>query len=613
MKFLNKIFLTVFLSLFMILNIHGQSYMRYKMKNGSFNGFYTSQVDSISHVKENGTDVQKVYCGNNIKTIAIDSIMEVSFEAAKLTSEQDAGEYKIVEFDGTEGFKKAYVDNRAMLIASKTGDFMTNDTILFASAYNNIKYLVFTDSVGRITRYFDGENYILFDDNDEGYQINRAPGLARISANGVSKFVSEALIKLFKNNKNITYDILLWDAESLACMYENIEAVQNNPELRSQRLTVAGLSLAGALFDPIAYFSSILALSNNNSLLYFDEFYGGISSSFMDLINQMSPDYETIEKYKEFYSNKYTLSLFTYAASDVSSKKATLNGSIYSEDGLHGNLYFRVSEVFGNEEKRIPATKENDGNNKWKVKGNATGLKPGTWYIYHLEYECNIDKLQLTFRSDNFAEFFTPTPSAYTGEARNITTNSAIVDCEFNNAEGLNCYVYYFATLENGGEEQGVVTSSNGKHSVTLSGLMPNTTYYYYAVIKDGDNEYNGKIKSFTTEAVPLPDLSGVWTFNQTYFGEKSLKVELVLDSTTGNSATYTALPGFYGANELSVTIYSDGTGSVDCWSPNGYTGTFSGTFNDSYTTLSGDKFYVGTPNWANPGWWVEENWSFKK
>ena len=78
MKFITKISLSFFFALFVTSNICGQAYMRYKMKDGSFNGFYTDCIDSISHIKENGVFVQKVYSGAITKTIPVDNIIDIS-------------------------------------------------------------------------------------------------------------------------------------------------------------------------------------------------------------------------------------------------------------------------------------------------------------------------------------------------------------------------------------------------------------------------------------------------------------------------------------------------------------------------------------------------------
>lgn len=238
-----------------------------------------------------------------------------------------------------------------------------------------------------------------------------------------------------------------------------------------------------------------------------------------------------------------------------------------------------------------------------------SGLQPSTTYTYWAFVE--LVGLYWNSNSERFTTKARPKPSAITGECLEVTENSAVVKCSYNNAQNLSCGV----TVIGGGDTLSVATdSSDGEREISITGLSPATTYTYYAYVVDVDGiTYFGEDKTFTTEPKPLPDLSGIWIFDQGYYGNHSLTIELILESKTKQSATYNAKSGFYGANHLSVTVNSDGSGSIGCWNSAGYTGSFSGTFNDSYTVLSGDRFYYGTNSWANPGWWVEESWSLHR
>ena len=613
MKSLKIIILFLSICIVAMTDLYGQSFMRYKMKDGSYNGFYTSAVDSIAHVTENGVIVQKVYSCETVKTIPVDNIIEISFEGASLNSEQDAGEYKIVEFDGKEGFKKAYVDNRAMLIASKTGDFFANDTILFASAYNDVECLFFTNDEGQVTRYFDGENYLVFDKDYEAYPVEKISRMSASSTKGAAKVFINGLKLLFTKLGTVEDDLALKAVDIGTAQYiENLGMILNDPELHSQRCIVAALSLVGAMMDPIAYVSSILATVNyndDNQAKLFDDFYGGIAASMSDLLNEMHPDYETRQKYAEFYANKYNIQLSPNTPTDITATSARLNGSIYTEDGLRGNLYFRVWEFLKDEHIHVPAVNEYGRVNEWEIKAAISNLKPDTWYIGDIVYEFTVDKLKLEISSEPF-DFETLTPIAYTGTAKNITSTSAVIDCEYTNADGCWCGLEYSGTSESGATSSGVASAaSNGKQSITLSGLLPNTTYTYYAIAKIDDKEFKGESKTFTTEPEPLPDLSGVWTFDQSIFSNPTLTVYLELSSSTSTSATYDAQAGFYGVNWLSVTINKDFSGSIQTGSPQGYRQSCTGTFNDDCTSIAGDRFFYITPSWSDTGRWIDEPW----
>lgn len=123
----------------------------------------------------------------------------------------------------------------------------------------------------------------------------------------------------------------------------------------------------------------------------------------------------------------------------------------------------------------------------------------------------------------------------------------------------------------------------------------------------EGDATYTAY---FEEQQPSLPDLSGTWTFNQTYFSENHLQLNMQFQSSTATRATYHSS---WGVNSISLTVYIDGSMSIGCYSPYGYTGSFSGSFNTSFTVASGDSYYYGTGSWANPGWIVENPWTFTR
>jgi len=493
------------------------------MKDGSFNGFYTSCIDSISHVTENGIVVSKVYYGENIKTIPVDDIIDISFESATLNANENAGEYRVYECNFTDQvFKKAFIDNRSICIASKNGDFGANDIIFMTSVYNNIKVIMFTDSQDRISRYFDGKNYFILDykedgtvdvmdlSNDKKISITNKSITTRAGVNKFQTFID--VIKEYAEyiaGKSI--ELNLESIQMITQIYANIES---NPELHNQRVLLNWLSVAGdvvgvgaALFGTIP--SGGLTLPLVAAQMW--DLYNDMNN----LLNEMCPDTETINRYKEYYGDKYGINVSTLPAIDIKSTSATLKGLISSGDGLKGNLHFLISPMFGDEHNYISANCKEVVTNQYEVDAHAADLLPDTWYMYYLEYQCTVDGL--TFRYSKEAQDFTTLkPIALTGDAHDITSNSAVVDCEYKNAEGVWCGIHYSATIVGGGTENGVASaSSDGKQSILLSGLEPNTTYTYYAIIKCGEKEYKGESKTFTTE---ISDISGTWNCKETHY-----------------------------------------------------------------------------------------------
>ena len=214
--------------------------------------------------------------------------------------------------------------------------------------------------------------------------------------------------------------------------------------------------------------------------------------------------------------------------------------------------------------------------------------------------------------------FSTPGPSGYIVSIpeEQITTTSAVVKCQYSNIEsGVECGV--IVKGEDGSSKTVSASNIEGEQNVTISGLKPATQYTCTSYVKlthsQGAYYREGNSLNFTTEAEPLPDLSGMWTFTQEYYGDKSLTIELILESESKNSASYKAKSGFYGVNSLYLSVSRDGSCYIYTGSTS-YAGRFHGTFNEDFTSASGDTFTrenVG-PLYTNVTT-VEKPWSFSR
>lgn len=239
-----------------------------------------------------------------------------------------------------------------------------------------------------------------------------------------------------------------------------------------------------------------------------------------------------------------------------------------------------------------------------------SGLQPSTTYTYwsYVEYYGE------TWNSNtgSFTTLAPPVPSAITGNASDITDKSAYVECTFSNVpERGVCGV---EITWNGGSTKQACGSSDGTKTISLGGLKPNTTYTYCAYVEANDTTYYGETKSFTTKDEELPDLSGWWTFNQTYLGAKSVTMNLVLDEQGSDWASYKA-SGFYGVITFNMTVHSNRNVSLSLNALNGAHGAFSGTFDEGFTSVSGDSYlYVpDNNNWAVAPWTVNDSWTFSR
>lgn len=132
---------------------NAQKYIHYYMNDTTFNGFYTSMKPEINHDLETNNSI--ISLNGNVYKVPIENIDKIEIEDA-LVTDSFIGDYSIYEgaFENQK-YKYAFVDTRAHLLASKNGDFGANDTILFASVYNNERILFITNNEGKIQKIFD--------------------------------------------------------------------------------------------------------------------------------------------------------------------------------------------------------------------------------------------------------------------------------------------------------------------------------------------------------------------------------------------------------------------------------------------------------------------------
>lgn len=208
----------------------------------------------------------------------------------------------------------------------------------------------------------------------------------------------------------------------------------------------------------------------------------------------------------------------------------------------------------------------------------------------------SIDEAYLTVLEKQSEE--KPKPRAITGNASNIETTSAIVECSFENVSNeVECGVEIIGyNLSN----KIIANSSNNSQQIKLTGLTAGTSYEYKAYVKYDGNILYGETKSFTTKEDekepdnPNPpienvDLTGWWVFFDAQ-GEEGRyhKVYFNSDGTTNQ---------FYGVNRLKWSL--SGNNIYIYWFSlsNSYW-VYKGTFNENFTSASGDAFYC-FDNWV--------------
>lgn len=106
-------------------------------------------------------------------------------------------------------------------------------------------------------------------------------------------------------------------------------------------------------------------------------------------------------------------------------------------------------------------------------------------------------------------------PTCSIEEAYTITDNSATVDCHFSDLpEGSTCYVRM--SCNDGGIQRVSCSAIEGKQTIQLSGLTPNTMYICQPIVEFHGTEYQAdNTIDFTTD---MPDISGTWTCKETHY-----------------------------------------------------------------------------------------------
>ena len=515
-----KRFTFVVTLIFICSALQAQKYLRYTMKDGSFNGFYSESVDSILHGLEDGIQKSFVFSSGMKYSIPADNILSVEMENA-IPNIDDYGEYRLYELTcDDERIKKIYVDNRATLCASTSGEFGANDTILVASVYSGIEMLIITDSEGRFKKLFVDDVLLWFDydveyganvvlQTKEGYTeipVETFTYDSRKRVSGISTI--SKIANFFKTNKAITaflktprgklpnyVEHTLSNAIGLFTKMATIIAeVDNNPELRNQCVLLDVLSIGG---DAAGIIAALAAepVSGGTSTIAITILCADLLVNIDALYNHLFPNDSQMEVYRDYYKRKYGINIVTLPATNITCTDATLNGSITSLKDLKGQLYFSVEPI----SKTIISNGNKVSDGLWTFNSSINELEPGNWYRYYAGYRIKVDGLELIYSGDE-QTFMALVPVATTGECTDVGLNSAIVSCTYENVpeDGI-CGVEY---TWNDGSVSKNIGRVNGMQDISIISLKPNTTYTYCAFVDAYGHTYYGEDKTFTTDNV---------------------------------------------------------------------------------------------------------------
>jgi len=217
--------------------------------------------------------------------------------------------------------------------------------------------------------------------------------------------------------------------------------------------------------------------------------------------------FTTGQVYQELEIN---LSVSTLTPQNVGLYEANLRGSIQSTSGQTVHRYFRYGTNSNNLSMTlwVSGSTSNTGN----FSRVLYGLNPGTTYHYQACIETTGNPFASTcgnirtFQTNELE--ITPTPTPHTGNllaitsfATSITSNSAVLNGASVNTTTQGTVSYFeYGTTQNLGlttASQNVQSGQTLYNAQTITGLAPNTTYYYRIVT----GNVQGQVRVFTTKA----------------------------------------------------------------------------------------------------------------
>lgn len=193
-------------------------------------------------------------------------------------------------------------------------------------------------------------------------------------------------------------------------------------------------------------------------------------------------------------------SITTSSVSSVTNTTAILNGSFVS-NGSTVTTWF----VYGAADTTVGTTTQTASSGSMSY--TITGLSPSTTYSFRAVG--NNDKGTMNGSTVSFTTQSSPTPSSLTYPPTAITTSAANIDTDsatLNGTWDANGYLTtasfeWGTTILLGFVTSGQIKGTgSGIMSATISGLQPNTKYYYRAVAQNTYAKDYGSTLSFTTD-----------------------------------------------------------------------------------------------------------------
>lgn len=576
--------------------------------NGEYRSVFLSEIDSITYSQNNGVYSQQIWMNNKQFENGVNGIDTISFNSLNdircAEYHDEYVQYGVIANTGDFLFilNPEKTNNKIVLTAGNSND-LNNSIFCQADSFGIIRNM-YVDN--RCYAMFYGEDsisiisddsivikapYSIFEQPDD-YQLNKG----RFRAGGITDSWWFQSISVLKT---------LWDlvdgkgVASRVTLYGGLKIVDF---LDPEGADLRRMTMDGETKDLIDLF-----------LLLLEKLDGWIDKlTFGDMsIETLDPEKKEV--------TKYTIGCkINYSTTD----------NLYS-DYPHS---YRITMKIDSKDRHWTEEK-NDFSSDGTVKFDLQGLEYKTDYSYQPRLDIvvynpylndfvtvaemlrrsglkgydfgNIPPHTTRYLVGETKGFKTGYPSCRTGEVVSVTDKSAVVKCSYSDVgSDMNCGIM---VSDDRGTKKRQTTIKDGERSISILGLRPATTYNYWAYVEVDGVPENGEVKSFTTK---FPDLSGTWIFDQSIFGQKTLYINLVYNSSGNGYVTYDAKPGFYGVNSLSVTFYANRTIAIVTGGPAGYRSYCSGEINDDFTSAHGNSYQFATPNTVRE---IEEPWTFSR
>ena len=212
----------------------------------------------------------------------------------------------------------------------------------------------------------------------------------------------------------------------------------------------------------------------------------------------------------------------------VSSTNAWNYNSTYANYQSNGNLFNTSVNGYGTGGGTYgPGSNWNFAlvNKEFWIYHNSNGTKTANFYAYH--NASNAPYVQEAATSFNYAlPALKSTATVGTYNASNVQPTQASVSgivSSSGNATITQRGIYYSTsdTTPDSNDSRKTVSGTTGTFSTTLTGLTPNTKYYYRAYAINSQGTGYGAVKSFTTSVTPIASVSYI---SSSVYADGSLK-----------------------------------------------------------------------------------------